>query len=224
MADDPALHTDSFAANTVIHAVAGGFGSILGGGKFANGAITAAFAYAAAASYGDDSESTGAVSGSSSTGTGSSSAAGITVVGDDTDEVGVAEKYLSAAPQTTQLIDQAAAEGGTIYVCDYCADNSRINPDGTWVIHWNPDAAVVDALNGAEISPALALLHEIGHVDEPYGTWLTLAKTPTHDPYENEEELRVITQIENPIAKILGEGIRISHYGSTPNVSGPTVH
>jgi hypothetical protein len=35
------------AAGAIDHAVLGGLGSVLGGGKFANGAITAAFAYAA---------------------------------------------------------------------------------------------------------------------------------------------------------------------------------
>lgn len=36
---------ESFSANLVSHAVAGGVGSVLGGGKFENGAVTGAFGY-----------------------------------------------------------------------------------------------------------------------------------------------------------------------------------
>ena len=43
-------------AGLIVSATLGGVASVLGGGKFANGAVTAAFAYAATASYANDSD------------------------------------------------------------------------------------------------------------------------------------------------------------------------
>jgi RHS repeat-associated protein len=45
LAEIPALHSHDFAINVAENAILGGTGSVLGGGKFENGAITGAFGY-----------------------------------------------------------------------------------------------------------------------------------------------------------------------------------
>jgi RHS repeat-associated protein len=78
--------------------------------------------------------------------------------------------------------------------------------------------------NGEIGSPAKGFLHEAGHalrdLNDPAGF--------AHDSYfeadkqfKYKEERRVITQIENPAAKELGEPIRKNYKGSHVDVKGP---
>lgn len=77
---------------------------------------------------------------------------------------------------------------------------------------------------GGKQSPALGLLHELGHAkgyldnprknDKLHGT---------HDHhYDNLEEKRVIKNIENPAARKLGEATRRGHGGRGFRTAGPT--
>ncbi len=72
-------------------------------------------------------------------------------------------------------------------------------------------AAVLDDNN--TISPALSIYHEISHAVgfEKDGLKYVQNVGTTDSQYENEEEKRVITTIENPKAKQLGEPIRNNH-------------
>jgi RHS repeat-associated protein len=56
LGDTADFDTGDFTGNVLVHAALGGAGSVLGGGKFANGAVTGAFSYAARAVSSDVSD------------------------------------------------------------------------------------------------------------------------------------------------------------------------
>lgn len=77
---------------------------------------------------------------------------------------------------------------------------------------------------GGKQSPALGLLHELGHakgyLDNPRKNDRLHG---THDhQYDNLEEKRVIKNIENPAARKLGEATRKGHGGRGFRTAGPT--
>lgn len=77
---------------------------------------------------------------------------------------------------------------------------------------------------GGKQSPALGLLHELGHakgyLDNPRKN-NRLHGTHDHH-YDNLEEKRVIKNIENPAARKLGEATRSGHGGRGFRTAGPT--
>ncbi len=90
-------------------------------------------------------------------------------------------------------------------------------------VYYHPRSGL-KTTSGGKQSPALGLLHELGHAkgyldnprknDKLHGT---------HDhSYDNLEEKRVIKNIENPAAKKLGEATRRGHGGSAFRTTGPT--
>jgi len=93
-------------------------------------------------------------------------------------------------------------------------------------IYWSPNTSISYKGQGGrpgnegtwDASPALVLLHEVAHAvgfhNNPnnYGK----ANEPDGTPYDNPEEKRVITGVETPAAKQLGEPTRTTH-GGTPN-------
>lgn len=90
-------------------------------------------------------------------------------------------------------------------------------------VYYHPRSGL-KTTSGGKQSPALGLLHELGHAkgyldnprknDKLHGT---------HDhSYDNLEEKRVIKNIENPAAKKLGEATRRGHGGSAFRTAGPT--
>jgi len=79
------------------------------------------------------------------------------------------------------------------------------------------------------VSPALMLLHEMGHAtkfnENPSSIFmlksLSTSGTGSH-AYDDLEEKRVINSVENPAAILLGEVERDNHRGVLIPVSGPT--
>lgn len=77
---------------------------------------------------------------------------------------------------------------------------------------------------GGNQSPALGLLHELGHA---YGYFFEKEKynkrvATSDEDYDNKEEKFVIEMIEAPSAEILGEAIRTNHDGTDFVAEGPT--
>lgn len=87
---------------------------------------------------------------------------------------------------------------------DVRSDETRGN------IAWNPHLAARDE-HGHSISPALSLLHEEDHAIENPDIKAQLVDANTNDDWDNLEEERVITGVENRAARILHEGVRDSH-------------
>ena len=78
--------------------------------------------------------------------------------------------------------------------------------------------------DGGKQSPALGLLHELGHAQGDLtspDTQRVRAKV-SHSKFGNLEEKRVIEDIENPAAKKLGEGTRSDHGGTPYTTVSPT--
>ena len=67
--------------------------------------------------------------------------------------------------------------------------------------------------NGEKISPALSVLHEMGHGTQIANDIETYTKDvlTADDTYDNAEESRNIQQVENVVAKELGEPVRKTH-------------
>lgn len=62
-----------------------------------------------------------------------------------------------------------------------------------------------------EISPALIILHELGHADairEDYDSYIDRVKEEKFEGYSNKEEKRNIVGVEKPAAEMLGEPVR----------------
>jgi RHS repeat-associated protein len=84
----------------------------------------------------------------------------------------------------------------------------------TNTIYWSPYLSV-ECTTGGRLTPALIFLHEAVHA---LGDLTGIAADDTTiigDPYDNDEERRVIEGYEVPAAQKLGEGIRSDH-GGTP--------
>jgi RHS repeat-associated protein len=78
--------------------------------------------------------------------------------------------------------------------------------------------------NGAAISPATLLLHEIGHSvnyffdPEKFKT----ESRQTNRLYDTKEEKNVVDEVENPFAKLKNEGVRTNHAGILFYTNDPT--
>ena len=89
-------------------------------------------------------------------------------------------------------------------------------PNRMYVVRWNPYAGL-ETTNGGTQSPATVLEHEMAHAyqyenhTEQYRA--DKKKAQAKDPYDNQEERRVITGPERKTAKANNEGIRYNHRG-----------
>ena len=79
--------------------------------------------------------------------------------------------------------------------------------------------------NKKEISPALIILHELGHADairEDYDSYIQDFNIKDYEGYTNKEEKRNIENVEKPAAEMLGEPVRETDKGGTyiykPNI------
>ncbi|MEZ5044489.1 MAG: SpvB/TcaC N-terminal domain-containing protein [Saprospiraceae bacterium] len=90
-------------------------------------------------------------------------------------------------------------------------------------IYYHPRSGLKTEEGGKQ-SPALGLLHELGHakgyIDNSRENNRLVDMHDSH--YDNLEEKRVIKGIENPAARKLGEATRKGHGGSTFRTTGPT--
>jgi hypothetical protein len=76
--------------------------------------------------------------------------------------------------------------------------------------------------NGAKISPATGLLHELAHAVgfdvDPSGFWDRVSQK---DPiWGDMEEKRVIETVENVFARAKNEGVRSTHFGTFFTTTG----
>jgi len=121
------------------------------------------------------------------------------------DQLGIIEKIA----KNNKLIKIKETKGNTLY--NPFSNTVRFNTKlGLACVDENLDET------GGKQSPALGLLHELGHgfVDIFKSMSEKLFLLGTDDQYDNKEDEFVITQIETPAAKILGEGIRENHDGN----------
>jgi RHS repeat-associated protein len=120
-------------------------------------------------------------------------------------------RYLSRDPGMAQIIKKLANNDSvyTITTNSHGIDNASIFGN----INWDPHMGIqCDDDLGADISPALALGHELGHLSHPWYQRIRYS-LPTFDNWNDNEERITIQQIENPAARTLGEGVRSDHQG-----------
>jgi RHS repeat-associated protein len=91
----------------------------------------------------------------------------------------------------------------------------------TRTISWDPLGGTCD--HGCNLSPAIALCHEMAHAAGDGPIARHLVATPNNQ-YDNEEERRVIHNYENPFAMTHGECVRFNHHGTPSHVATPTSH
>jgi len=150
------------------------------------------------------------------------------------DDFAAAQKYLSKDPEAMNVLyalehapDQRTirfiTNGQDGYMPDpkFDAQGHLVPSPGT--IDWDPKAAL-QVTNGTTVSPALALLHEEGHAYQhaTNAQRLLLGAQDRSKRFDNAEEQRNITGLENRAATALGEGVRGDHTGFTYPVNGPT--
>jgi RHS repeat-associated protein len=183
------------AVNTAVSAALGGLGSELGGGKFENGAITGAFSYLF----------------------NQGAASSIKVVGDNNGAFPVASAYLNGSPTAAGVLSQANSLGIEVDITSGTTDTHIA--DGSMVVRWDPTLAVTG--DYGILSPSMALLHELGHAIEylTNPTELSSGFLTPMPAYDNAEEYRDITNIENPAAVELNEPVRFCHCST---LNGPS--
>lgn len=76
-------------------------------------------------------------------------------------------------------------------------------------INWYSRIAFKNTSGGTD-SPMIALLHEMGHGAESVAV-RSILHSIQNSQYDNLEEARVITKIENPAERFFGEGVRLDH-------------
>ena|SRR5579859_588575 len=125
-------------------------------------------------------------------------------------------RYLIRDPGMAKIIKKLADDEAvyTITTNSHGIDNASIFGD----VNWDPHSGIeCDGDLGANISPALALGHELGHLSHPWYHRIR-DSLPTFDNWDNTEEQITIQQIENPAARTLGEGVRSDHQGKKVRV------
>jgi RHS repeat-associated protein len=128
-------------------------------------------------------------------------------------------RYLSRDPGMAQIIKKLA-DSDTVYKITTNSGGQDVDFFGD--VNWDPHGGskCVDA-EGAAMSPALLLGHELGHVSHGWYPRFRDGLHFTYDAYDNLEEQKTIEQIENPAARTLGEGIRTDHRGKIVHVQSP---
>ncbi len=131
--------------------------------------------------------------------------------------------YLEQIPLARKIIARLHRSATEYKVQILAADKPGIDPkppefDPTHnLIWWDPRAGLEWRSGGSTRqahSAAVALMHELGHAyhkDLDARDYWTKVKKKTGDQWGNAEEKRTILQIENPVAKGLGEPERYFH-------------
>lgn len=139
--------------------------------------------------------------------------------------------YLRAGGVDMSQVDALRRTSVVITVLGTTGFDQNEYKAGSRVVEWNPGAAL-STPDGRGLSPALILLHELGgHAyqevfhkvrysrdTDPYGAGFD-------QQYQTKEERRVIEQIEQPAAVLMGEGLRVDHTsGHMYGVPMPTTY
>lgn len=138
------------------------------------------------------------------------------------DDLNEAIVYLSTSKAGRDLIQQMQDEPWPLKVTIDDVAHDGYQP-GTDMIVWNPNFAIRDR-TGATQSPTLGLAHEIGHAiswRQHPGLDFLIGCIPV-PPFENGDEWAVISYVESPIARELGEDVRRDYVGRNYWVPGPT--
>jgi len=118
--------------------------------------------------------------------------------------------YLSRMPADVEIIETPNAPCGS----PDSARTDRSVISGTFKIYWNPHCAYLCPKGGNANTPACVLGHELAHaaLEARIGTLAAnkLRNSPA-GPYDNLNEMYVITGPENNLAIHLGECVRSSH-------------
>lgn len=141
---------------------------------------------------------------------------GVVIHGDGQAAYDRSVEYLRRSPLGAKILAQGEALGVVVEIVsgnaiDEKARDKAVLANGAVHVNWNPRLGLS---NGeAILSPALALLHEFGHaialIQDPDGVAARVSKPMPL--YQNAEEYRVISTIEDPVAADLGEPIRHRH-------------
>ena len=127
-------------------------------------------------------------------------------------------RYLRKDRKMRKIINDLKKSHTNYKIITIDNDDDRYDP-ATRKVYWDPHSALLTTGGGRQ-SPALGLGHELGHADISPARQRELSITPCPE-YENMEERRVITEIETPVARHLGEGTRADHFGRTYRVRTP---
>jgi RHS repeat-associated protein len=141
-----------------------------------------------------------------------------------------ARDYLGRDPAVKAMIE-GMEQSPTIYrlFMDYGSKDDNV-PALSTDIHWDPSAGSALLYGAGTQSPALQLLHELGHASEDpkvrfYLSTLNLTSMKNGLQYYGDvEEWRVIAGIETPAAKFLGEPARNCWCGRPVTVPSVTYH
>lgn len=129
-------------------------------------------------------------------------------------------RYLLRDPGMAQIIRQLANDDAVFTIVTNSDGKDNVDFFGT--LHWDPHRGLkCDDDEGAALSPALGLGHELGHLSHGWYRRVGDSLRVTGDGYDNQEEKTTIQQIENPAARTLGEGIRRDHRGKKVPVKSP---
>lgn len=129
-----------------------------------------------------------------------------------------AANYLGRDPAMRRIIDKAEHARTPLHLKVNGHDDDSYDPR-TRTVDWDPHSALATTSGGRQ-SPALGLGHELDHAT--ISSAVRDAGSAISDPvYDDREELRVILGSERHAARMLGEGIRHDHSGTTYHVGSP---
>ncbi len=131
--------------------------------------------------------------------------------------------YLGRSPLAAKIIEhlersqteytvevlKAPSEAAAYRPSEFDAARNRIQWDPSAGLEWKPNA-----FSWESHSAAIALMHELGHAyhkDLNPRAYYRRAQTLTRDQWGNREEKRTIVEVENPVARALGEPERNFH-------------
>ena len=135
-------------------------------------------------------------------------------------ELNLIKSYLSQDPLASATLQEAETMDGTIFLIE--SKLQSLHKDGK--IWFDPYTGNMTE-SGEIQSPALMFLHELGHAIKRLKNPEEHKKELDYDEeYDTKGERRVITKIETPVAKRLGEPTRKSHQGTSVRVPDPTYH
>lgn len=141
-----------------------------------------------------------------------------------------ARQYLADTPlgKLLKQMDEDSDEIYKVVVSKNSKETSAYDPF-TRTIFWDCNMGVVTNYRycgdiKGSLSPAVVLGHEVAHQeDHRKDTKRHNDRKKKKDPdYSNEEERRVIEELEVPTARHLGETTRSGHHGEPSYVNGPT--
>ncbi len=118
--------------------------------------------------------------------------------------------HLERSPQTyTVEIAHNRNPGASSAVSEFDGAHNKVVWDPHEGLEWKATAFTRESH-----SAAIGLIHELGHAYHkdvnPRAFWRR-EKKPTHDQWGNAEEKLTILDVENPVAKVLGEPQRSFH-------------